>query len=120
MALPAKIQASILSWIGESSAAPSEPAATEDGAAPEKYQYPLLTPADLFSLSSEGLAAGSPGVVVKDGFLGQEQASRAYQGESVLLFGLRRKPIWHFCFVFVGSGDQHVGKLALRSAVLRF
>lgn len=94
MALPAKIQASVLSWVGESSAAPSEPAAAgDDAASTERYQYPLLTPADLFSLSSEGLAAGSPGVVVKDGFLGREQASRAYNGERFLLLGLRRKPI---------------------------
>lgn len=101
MALPAKIQASILSWVGESSAAaPSEPAATEDSAAasaaaPERYRYPhpLLTPADLFSLSSEALAAGSPGVVVKDGFLGREHALRAYDGESFLFLGLDGSPI---------------------------
>lgn len=93
MALPAKLQASILSWVGESPTVPSRPVATEDGdvddaaAAHEKHRYPvlLLTPADLFSLSSEGMAAGSPGVVVKDGFLGREQAFRAYEGESVLL-----------------------------------
>eukprot|EP00752_Nemacystus_decipiens_P002980 g2766.t2 len=104
MALPAKIQASILSWVGESSVDPSSPAASgDDAAATEKYQHPLLTPADLFSLSSEGLAAGSPGVVVKDRFLGREQASRAYGAALEVEKGGEMKPagmgrgdgVWH-------------------------
>lgn len=82
MVLPAKVQASIMSWLDESSTAvpsgQSGPAAAEDD-----YSYPVLTPADLFSLSSRGFAAGSPGVVVKDGFLGREQALRAHAGESI-------------------------------------
>ncbi|CAN0235917.1 unnamed protein product, partial [Ectocarpus fasciculatus] len=76
MVLPAKVQASIMSWLDESSTAvpsgQSGPAAAEDG-----HSYPVLTPADLFSLSSRGVEAGSPGVVVKDGFLGREQALQA-------------------------------------------
>lgn len=108
MALPAKLQASILSWVGESSAVPSQPVATEDG---ETYPYPLLTPADLFSLSSEGLAAGSPGVVVKDGFLGREEASRAHEGEISLLSGSRTKPV---CGMLCVAGQTHMsGELAL-------
>jgi len=82
MALPAKLQANILSWVEDGSAAPSKPVSTEED---DVYNASnLLTPADLFSLSSLGLAAGSPGVVVKDGFLGREQAVRAYEGDSVL------------------------------------
>lgn len=86
MVLPAKVQASIMSWLDESSAAvpsgQSGPAAAEDD-----YSYPVLTPADLFSLSSGGFAAGSPGVVVKDGFLGREQALQAHAGEFSI-------PVW--------------------------
>lgn len=89
MVLPAKIQASILSWAAESSEVPSKPAAAAEApVAPEErsnWNYPLLTPGDLFSLSSEGVAAGSPGVVVKDGFLGREQALRSYEGEESCL-----------------------------------
>ena len=116
MTLPAKIQASILSWVGESSAGPSEPAARgDDAATTETYQYPLLTPADLFSLSSKGLAAGSPGVVVKDGFLGREQASRAYDGESILRIRFEKKA-HHDCLYYINGvlGPTCRAKLALR------
>lgn len=106
MVLPAKLQASILSWVGESWELPSEPAAaaaaaetTAAAAAAGQQQqeecccYPLLTPADLFSLSSKGVAAGSPGLVVKDGFLGREQALRCYEGE-----------FYMFCYCFIITG----------------
>lgn len=83
MALPAKLQASILSWVEGGSAAPSKPVSTGRDANDVFNASNLLTPADLFSLSSRGLAAGSPGVVVKDGFLGREQALRAYEGDFV-------------------------------------
>lgn len=100
MALPARLQASILSWVGESPEPPPETAAAATAVAAQttaaaarrqeeqqqQYCYhPLLTPADLFSLSSKGVAAGSPGVVVKDGFLGREQALRCYEGEVCLI-----------------------------------
>ncbi|CBJ30213.1 [Skp1-protein]-hydroxyproline N-acetylglucosaminyltransferase, family GT60 [Ectocarpus siliculosus] len=102
MALPAKVQASIMSWLDESSTAiasgQSEPAAAEDD-----YSYPVITPADLFSLSSGGFAAGSPGVVVKDGFLGREQALQAHaaalevenRGEMKPAGMGRRDGVWH-------------------------
>lgn len=110
MTLPAKLQASILSWVGESSEPRSEPvvaapaavaAATatgrEEKSGSNSY-YPLLTPADLFSLSSQGVAAGSPGVVVKDGFLGREQALRSYEGETCFLLLVSCKVCaFHYC-----------------------
>lgn len=85
MVLPVKLQASILSWVGEGPAESSQHSGKDDGSTSiQTHSYPLLTPADLFSLSSQGMAAGSPGVVVKDGFLGQEQAMRARMGEMCL------------------------------------
>lgn len=85
MALPAKLQASILSWVDGGSAAPSKHGSTKQDADVFNASS-LLTPADLFTLSSRGLAAGSPGVVVKDVFLGREQALRAYEGGSMRCF----------------------------------
>lgn len=87
MALPVKLQADILSWIGDDASEPSEPALSlpsfiGEGEAETRQQAtnPSLNPADLFSLSNAGAAAGSPAVVVKDGFLGRAQALRAYEG----------------------------------------
>ena len=87
MALPVKLQASILSWIGDNVSQPLEdalplPSVSEEGEGETREQvtYPFLNPADLFSLSNAGAAAGSPCVVVKDGFLGRAQALRAYEG----------------------------------------
>ncbi|CAM9544677.1 unnamed protein product [Pylaiella littoralis] len=115
MTLPAKLQTSILSWVGESSEPRSEPVAAapaavaaatatgrEEKSGSNSY-YPLLTPADLFSLSSQGVAAGSPGVVVKDGFLGREQALRSYEAALAVEKGGEMKPagmgrgdgVWH-------------------------
>ena len=87
MALPVKLQAGILSWIGDDASEPSEPALSlpslsgeGEGETRQKVTNPFLNPADLFSLSNAGAAAGSPSVVVKDGFLGRAQALRAYEG----------------------------------------
>lgn len=42
---------------------------------------PFLTPGDLFCLSDSAATAGSPCVVVKDGFLGSIKALEAFEGE---------------------------------------
>lgn len=87
MALPAKLQASILSWIHDDASTPSEPALPLSSVSGEgenktrqEVKNSLLSPADLFSLSNAGAAAGSPCVVVKDEFLGRAQALQAYEG----------------------------------------
>lgn len=42
---------------------------------------PFLTPGDLFCLSDSAATAGSPCVVIKDGFLGSVKALEAFEGE---------------------------------------
>lgn len=90
MALPPKLQTNIMSWVGDNSTPPSDTALPHTGAyvtgegdrQPNgDCTYPCLSPADLFSLSNAAAAAGSPCVVIKDRFLGREQALRAYEGE---------------------------------------
>lgn len=93
MPLPVKLQASILSWVGETpptAAARAAVATTtkspvrheeEQGGKLEEEVCSCLSAADVFLLSDAAAAAGSPCVVVKDGFLGQEETSRVYQGE---------------------------------------
>lgn len=98
MPLPVRLQATILSWVGETATAtegdipgvlettlsPSRAEPAEDAETKIKDEsVPMsscLSPADLFSLSDEAAAAGSPCVVVKDGFLGREEALRVHKG----------------------------------------
>lgn len=91
MVLPVKLQASILSWMGEDSIpavdyaperAPDGPVVAVERATTESDWYPALSPTDLFSLSNAAAAAGSPCVVIKDRFLGQEEALRVHEGKS--------------------------------------
>ncbi|CAM9405116.1 unnamed protein product, partial [Laminaria digitata] len=99
MALPVKLQASILSWIGNDASEPSEPALPlssvrreGEGETREQVTNPRLSPADLFSLSNAAAAAGSPCVVIKDGFLGRAQALRAYEAALEVEEGGDMKP----------------------------
>lgn len=83
----------ILCWIAENSTPHSSkalPGACVDEAQQNEDSkqhndcnllHRVLSPADLFALSDEAAAAGSPCVVVKDGLLGKEDALRAYEGE---------------------------------------
>lgn len=86
MSLPVKLQAGILSWVGDILPVPTEDAGSSPGGKDGKGESeaavldPCLSPADLFCLSTAGIAAGSPGFVIKDGFLGREQALRVYEG----------------------------------------
>lgn len=106
MALPVKLQASILSWISDDASEPSEPSlslpsVSGEGVGKTRQQVtnPFLNPADLFSLSNAGAAAGSPCVVVKDGFLGRSQALRAYEGACA--FFVHAMASWRVGFICV-------------------
>lgn len=83
MALPAKLQHSILSWVGNDTIASTSLKVSSD----EDVLYgindvdPTLSPMDLFSLSDAAAAAGSPCVVIKDNFLGREKAFGVHKGE---------------------------------------
>lgn len=115
MPLPVKLQASILSWVGEKP--PTEPmpneeeaavAAAAEAACSARYEeqsgglrcatsLSCLSAADLFLLSNAAAEAGSPCVVVKDDFLGQQEASRVYQG------WLYRTHVHRCCLVAISS-----------------
>lgn len=86
MALPAKLQHSILSWVGDDTKASTATASVkvssnEDGLDGTNDVDPTLSPMDLFSLSDAAAAAGSPCVVIKDNFLGREKAFDVHKGE---------------------------------------
>lgn len=99
MALPVKLQARVLSWLGENqvpSSIPEPPEAPRDETGEDERQEAInsnycpslsLSPMDLFSLNDIAAAAGSPCVVVKDGFLGRDHALRAHEGEDRLDLG---------------------------------
>ena len=86
MALPAKLQRNILSWVGEtaptSSATPKARVNGDERSLGSNNGLDhFLSPTDLFSLSDAAAVSGSPCVVVKDGFLGRENALRVHEGE---------------------------------------
>ncbi|CAM9191310.1 unnamed protein product, partial [Ascophyllum nodosum] len=84
MALPAKLQRNILSWVGEtaptSSATPKARVNGDERSLGSNNGLDhFLSPTDLFSLSDAAAVSGSPCVVVKDGFLGRENALRVHE-----------------------------------------
>lgn len=86
MALPVKLQRSILSWVGDDTiVSPAtvcvQVSSDEDGLDDTNDVDPTLSPMDLFSLSDAAAAAGSPCVVIKDDFLGREKAFGVHKGE---------------------------------------
>lgn len=103
MVLPVKLQANILSWMANDSIpaldsapprAPDDPVGAEGRVRTECDWYTSLSPTELFSLSNTAAAAGSPCVVIKDRFLGKEQASRVHDGERHTLLVEETARVW--------------------------
>lgn len=112
MALPVKLQANILSWMTKDSIpaldsapprAPDDIMGAEERASTKCDCVTSLSPTELFSLSSAAAAAGSPCVVIKDRFLGKEQASRVHDGELHTLLVEETARVWLDLLVYYYS-----------------